>query len=283
MGTSKSYGGPTGNNPLLPPWAPPPPDILDPDSSFPDQNGDQHNNGNDQKDSSPPTPAWSIPKSQFTRFVTSGGGASNAKYLRNSARGFVRSQGGARNAARSAVAGRRSTRRLGRVLSFASGHSIAETAAEFNISFVGQTVESFLAALVDFIAPAGNTNEDAVARRAVTETLCILFEELSVEEQGMDVLSHLDESMIGDTIEIYISSYIGDRLMEVLAVKLETRSDSTSDACRIEREVKEYISERVKLEFASRNLSNVRWLEAEGERIAQQLFTEGYELIESWQ
>src|SRR5436190_19310954 len=99
MGTSNSYGGPTGGNPLLPAWA------QQSSQPVPDQNApepangeDENDNGSQQTDSNSPTPAgednppltltatatrrtsqgptsshWSSAKGNMTRFAGGGG------------------------------------------------------------------------------------------------------------------------------------------------------------------------------------------------------------------
>ena len=98
MGTSKSYGGPQGPQPLLPPWAQNPDDTNPPTRELPPQ------------DSEPSvvlaTPSlqslpgnWRAAKSSITRLV----GNHSKTDIRRAATAHIRSHGGSQNAARSAV------------------------------------------------------------------------------------------------------------------------------------------------------------------------------------
>lgn len=276
MGTSQSYGGPTGRTPLLPPWAPdaPPPngeqETQPPDGLGAPPGMPNPLSGNDQ-------PAWRVPKDAMRRYANSG----NADQMRGAARGFVRAQGGAKKAARAASAGRATARRLGAALSAAVTMGSAEMRKALGIQYVGQDVYVLLAELVDAIAPDGASNEEAVARVAATDTLEALFEQYEVAEQGLEGLDQLSRESIGEVIEQYVSTYIYTRLMEVLASRLESNPTvSVQEVCRMERDIEGYIRESIKLELSERDILRIDWSSQEGYTFVEEIFTEGYELLE---
>ena len=100
MGTSSSYGGPTGNNPLLPDWAQPDnvnpmPNDADPSEGEDagEVNDESTNDSNeepattDPATQSQPTPVnFRGAKSSMTRFVSGGGGSSGVGRSRTRAR-----------------------------------------------------------------------------------------------------------------------------------------------------------------------------------------------------
>ena len=276
MGTSQSYGGPTGRTPLLPPWAP----------DAPPPNGDQEGqppDGQGAADGMPnplggnAQPAWRGPKDAMRRYANSG----NMDQMRGAARGFVRAQGGARKAARAALAGRATAGRLGAALSATVTMGSTGIRKAFGIQYMGQDVYVLLAELVDAIAPEGASNEEAVARAAVTETLKALFKQYEVAEQGLEGLDQLSRESIGEVIEQYVSTYIYTRLMEVLGSRLENNPNvSVQEVCRIERDIEGYIRESIKLELSERDILRVDWSGQEGQTFVEEIFTEGYELLE---
>ncbi len=274
MGTSQSYGGPTGRTPLLPPWAPDaPPPNGDQESQPPDGQGVPSGipiGGNTQ-------PAWRVPKSAMRRYANSG----NIAQMRRAARGFVKAQGGARKAARTASAGRATAGRLGVALSAAVMMGSSGMRKALGIQYVGQDVYALLAELVDVIAPDGASNEETAARAAATETLETLFKQYDVAEQGLEGLDQLNRESIGEVIEQYVSTYIYTRLMEVLGSRLENNPNvSVQEVCRMERDIEGYIRESIKLELSERDILRVDWSSQEGHTFIEEIFTEGYELLE---
>lgn len=285
MGTSNPYPGPVGSNPLLPPWAPPP--------NAPDQEPPPPTNeGTDQDDreqpQQEPTPApqnpWHSPKDAMTRYARNGGSGSNAqRSLRRAARSFVVAQRGAGGATRASSAGRSTARNLGGFLSTAVTSGVAAAARQFGLAYVGRDIDAFFVALVDAIAPDGALAEEAVARDAAAETVAQLFEQYAVRDAGPDALSNLTPQAIGEALGIYVTTYINTRLMHVLASRLETAAGSHLQAYRMEREIKEYIVERVKLEFDATDALSFDLRDDRSRQVVEGIFREGYELLETWQ
>lgn len=287
MGTSTSYDGPTGSEPLLPPWAPDPvpePEEDQPEDESPEEQPEEESPKEDRPaddEEGPPVPEWRVPKSAMTRF-TNGGGADRGRFSRT-ARGAVQSQGGSRSAAGAARSGRSTTVRLGGALSALARGGAAELTAFLGRQFIGQDADALLAELMDVVAPDGADNEGAAARVAAADTLEVLFEEYAVQDGGLDALDALTGEAVGEVIERYVETYIYTRLMQLLASRLESKAASPKAACRMEREIKGYIEERVKLEKESRDWLGVDWSGTEGERLVVEVFTEGYQLIETWE
>jgi len=286
MGTSNAYPGPVGANPLLPPWAPPLdiPDEELPESTDGDAEQEQDGRGEPEEALPPTQNPWRTPKDAMTRYARDGGRGPNAqRSLRRAARGFVRGQGGARGATRASTAGRTTARNLGGFLSTAAASGVDAAAREFGLAYVGQDVDAFFVALVDAIAPAGAMVEEAVARDAAAETVAQLFEQYAVRENGLEVLNALTPQAIGEALGLYVATYINTRLMDVLASRIEKAAGSHLQAYRMEREVKEYIVERVKLEFDTSSALTFSLQDERGRQIVEGIFREGYELLETWQ
>lgn len=301
MGTSASYGGPKGRNPLLPPWAPPvdnqepngddsptqPDDDGSPngpDQSAPDNGGEPNSNVPPQTTGPNPsnlTP-WSAPKGSLSRYAGSlGGGSGHQGHLRSAMRGFVRAQGGASRASQAARSGRATARRLGGVLSTIARSGTVAAAESLGIGqFVGQDANTLLAALVDRVAPSGALLEEAAAREATIQTLEELFQNYGVQDNGFEALNTLDADGIKNTLGKYLGNYIYTRLVQIIGQKLESRS--TEDLIKVERAVKDYIFPRVRLELMDKtDMLSMDWSNAQGQLFVDQIYREGYQLIET--
>jgi len=271
MGTSKSYGGPTGRNPLLPPGAPPP---LDGDGAVP---------------RIPPVdalPQWGPVKAAMSRLAGSGRhGADAAKGVAAVGSRYVQAQGGARGATRAAVAGRRSAVALGQFLSAAAGRGIASAMRAFPISaFQGQPIEVLLEALVNALAPTGVGIEEEVARRAMAETLDDLLEKC-VNADGVVDLDRLSANLSFDVLVDFLVHYIDVRLMQTLSDRNEAKSSGSMDAVATEADVRQYIRDTVKFDLEAvaddgTSIADIDWAGPAGRAFIDRIFIQAHALME---
>ncbi len=228
-----------------------------------------------------PDTAWTSPKRAIGKYASSGGGGVNA--FKPVARGFVRAQGGSRQATRGSAGGVRTAQFLaGALTAFVQG---GETAlSEFvGRNFVGRSADEVLAALVDELAPGGAQNEDAAARDAACTVLEELFEKYSVETVGINGLAALDMAEVASVVVQYVAAYIFARLMQVLAIRLERNDLTPAAACRMERDIRSYVKDRVEEEVTPPQVNNISFTAAEGKRIVERVFDDAYSIIEVWE
>lgn len=291
MGTSKPYGG-AGSPPLLPPWATGDGSPQPPGNPSPDGN---ENGGPTPappvpplQQSPPPLPSplplpaprltpWTPAKRAMGNFAK-GGGAHN---LGNAARNYVRARGGAKSAARAASGGRQTTASLGGFLSGVASRGIVEVVRELGLAAViGQPVEIVLTEITNRLAPEGTTLEDAVARRAFNETLAAVFEKYGVEQDGLTKLNALDAEGVREAIEMSIVSYIYQRWLQELEIKVEERAISEREAVRCERDVRIFVRDAVSVDMAGKNLLTLRWNDREGREIIERIYQQAYSTLE---
>lgn len=170
-----------------------------------------------------------------------------------------------------------------RFLSTAATSGLEAAAQQFGLEYVGQNIDAFFVGLVDAIAPDGALAEEAVAHDAAAETVAQLFEQYAVQDIGLEALSSLTHQAIGKAIGLYVTNYINTRLMHVLASRLEKAAGSHLQAYRMEREIKGYIVERVKLELDTTDTLSFDLRDEQSRQVVELIFQEGYELLETWQ
>lgn len=300
MGTQKSYKGPPGRSPLLPPWAP---DLHD---GVGDAGEGDAGEGNGETPPAPQagsglTPAldstaapqpgpfepttpdvtWRSPSGFARRLARSPGSAGRDRH-RDVSRSFVRALGGARQAARSAPAARNAARSLGSFLSGVARDGIVATAARFGFSaYLGSGVNALLAALVRAFAPAGSDLDEAVARRASVETFVEMLKQYDVEAQGPEGLDALDEAGVRQTMERFVANCVADRLLQTLAGKIEAEAINAARAKEIEDELRDFISASVALEFGNTTLTDLAWDSREAGALIDRLFEGAYGVLEA--
>lgn len=287
MGTSKSFGGPTGSNPLLPPWAPP----LDPG---PDpENGDGDGDGADgdapsDRPNGPPRPLTEPPEwrgvlGQARRLASGGATGDSARTrARSAARKYVRNRGGSRTAAQGSVAGRSTGPRIGRFLSDVARYGVDQALRNLNLSeYVGRSAGDVLMGLADALLPRPNSPDDAAANQAGLEAFYDLLQQYDAHEQGIDALDALDADGIRHTLEHFIARYVTANILSTLSQRVEDGS-STAERCdEILREVRSVIVEIVRWDLRGRDVLDIDWSGAEGSQLIDRQLLHAYELLEA--
>ena len=301
MGTSSSYGGPTGGNPLLPAWAQqsgePAPDQNKP---TPDRDGSddapEQPEANETPDAEgdapelipaaippqrttagPTSSYWQSAKTNMTRFAAGGG----RRNLSRAGSSYVRARGGARGAAGSSRASRASTARLAGFLADVASRGTAAAVTALGVSLVGQSAETILTAIADALAPEGALLEESVARQAVDDVLLVLFERYDLENGSITNLDAVDAGAVREVIVLSVAQSIYLRWLEDLGKCIETGTATSNEALRLEREVKDYVRETLTLDLSGHDVLRVDWNGREGQQIVERIYREAYGFLEA--
>jgi hypothetical protein len=210
--------------------------------------------------------------------VAKNGGS--AGRLRLAGRRYVSAKGGAKKAVSTAVAGRAATASIGNFVSDVAARGFTEAARALGLQdTVGQKVDVVLARVINAIAPAGTNNDDAIARRAASETLRELFEKHGVQESGLDALNAMTPADVTDTIELSVAGYVYQLWLFELSQRIEQHAVSEADAVRLERDVKTFVRGLVKLKLDGKQALQLDWKGAEGKKFVQDIYEAAYKLL----
>lgn len=284
MGTSSSFGGQTGGNKLLPPWA------QDPVPSSPDQGDEGTEGGGEQpsqenpEDRTPSEPdpsnwvrteSWRAPKTLMRRY------ASNRGNLQRTARSYVRAKGGAGSAARMAVAGKRATARLGGFLSDIAKYGFQQAVTNLGLrDVIGQSVEVVFASIAQVLSPPGTTLENHIARRATNDALAAVFEKYVANDTDFQQLDNMSEESVRDAIKDCVQNYIYQRWLQELGDRIEKHAVNAEQAVRMERDVKAYVKEAVKLDLGKMDILNMDWNAPQIRHTMEAIYTDAYQMLE---
>jgi hypothetical protein len=298
MGTSKSYGGPGGRPPLLPPWALPGGGGADPSPPLPPEDGNMPQAPGDsaspssQNTPGPATPSlphpsvrpippsvqnWGRAKRSFGAAISNRGRGSA---WQKAGRGYVRALGGSRKAAGSARAAQRSSRALGRFLADVANRGIGPALQSLGLDrYVGQSPEIVMAAIANALAPEGSTREQAAARRAISDALKELYEKYSLQTGTIDSLNNMTAQAVVDALTGAVSSFIYRRWLSDLGLKIEQKAISHSQAVKLEREVKKYVRDRTRLDLKKIDVLKLNWKSDEAKALMKQIYTDAYSFL----
>jgi hypothetical protein len=294
MGTSSSNGGPSGVSSLLPSFYRP--SSIGVGSGSPangNRNGNSNSDGAEQDDDDSdgppenqnvqvqPVPAstdnWTNAKGAFTRYTKNTAGSN----IRKAARSYVRTLGGPRGATRSSARGIAVGGTFGGFLGSVTTRGVDATLTTLGLSnFIGRSSEEILAKIADAIAPAGATNDEAIARDAIIATLDIVY--TTIAENGGDIaaLESLTPEMIRESVMTYVSIYIFKKWVYELGVAVEKNTVSESQAIAMEIEIKDFITAEVKLAMQDKTIREFDLNNVSNQQTIETIFQTAYSILE---
>jgi hypothetical protein len=196
-------------------------------------------------------------------------------------RSYVRARHGATTAARSAVAGRTATARLGGFLAQGMRDGFAAVARRFGIDHLGRDVQFVLAAFVDLLAPDGAQLDEAAARKAIIDTITELFERYDVATNGIEALDHLTEDGMREAITLSIANVIDEKFQQDLASRVEDGRMSERAANELMEQAGDFIRGIVEIDTGTVDILSIDWDSKEGRDLVQQMYETAYSLLEN--
>lgn len=229
MGTSNSFGGPSGSTPLVPSWL------------GGDNNGDPPPTGPAAPPMRPPIPPAEPPKrftparTNFARFARSGG--SDRTSLGRAISQYV---SGASHGARNAAARMGSSRNAGaNLLSFLTEVNTRGARAALRTlnleALTGRPIEEVFVGLLEFICPDGGTVDEGIAREAFIETIADLAAE------GVTDLDELTAGQMQTVFELYVMNAIEARICNDIGTKVVSLPNDAHQARLVEEQLKDFI------------------------------------------
>lgn len=248
MGTSNPYGGPGGQNPLIPSWLPGGDDGAAPpdggDGSQPAPPGQPPGAGQQSQPPAPPPPTsvgsgLSSARGNFSRFARSGG--SDRSALGRAVSGYIRdAAGGSRQAAQRMGSSRGAGSRLLGFLADAQARGATEALRALNLEHLaGRPIEEIFLGLTDYICPEVGTVDEGIARDAFIETIADLA------EQGITDLDGLTPDQVQTVFELFATHAIEARLCNDIGAKVVTLPANPAAAASVQTQLKDFIARGV--------------------------------------
>lgn len=146
--------------------------------------------------------------------------------------------------------------------------------------YLNQSAEVVLSALCDILSPAGTTRDDVATRQAMATVLGELYEELDEEGLEFSSLDSLNEERLTGIIRSFVAESIFRRWINDLGRCIERNAISEGEAVRLEREIRDWIHETVKLDLSGTNMLQADWQSREMNNTMDRIYKEAYGFIE---
>ena len=282
MGTSSSYGGPGNSTPLVPTWlesdgeAPPPaPNETSADGDGAGDGAPEHPEQEPLHDTPSNTNRFTVPRTNFTRFVRSGG--SDRASLGRAVSGYVsRSSGGARNAARRMGSTRRTGRQLLGFLSNAITQGARQALRALNLeSLAGRPIDEIFLGLVDYICPDGGTVDEGIARDAFIETIADLV------ESGIPDLDALTPDQMQTLFELHTAHAIQTRICNDIGAQAILLPEDVRTATSIQDQIFDFVRRGV-VDALTRSGNAINELTADNiQQFVDQIYEDAFAILRS--
>jgi len=282
MGTSSAYGGPGNSTPLIPSWlepdgeaAPPEPNETSADGDGASDGAPDHPEQEPLPDVLPNTNRFTVPRTNFTRFVRSGG--SDRASLGRAVSGYVsRSSGGARNAARRMGSTRRTGRQLLGFLSDVVTQGARQALSALNLeSLAGRPIDEIFLGLVDYICPDGGTVDEGIARDAFIETIADLV------ESGITDLDALTPDQMQTFFELHTAHAIQTRICNDIGAQAILLPEDVRTATSIQDQIYDFVRRGV-ADALTRSGNAINELTADNiQQFVDQIYEDAFAILRS--
>ncbi|MDR2384165.1 MAG: hypothetical protein LBD80_00685 [Tannerella sp.] len=238
---------------------------------------EQQNESNQPAQNQPQQTSWQKAKTAMSKYASKGG---SAKGKSGAVSYYVKGYGGARNAAKTAKAGIRTTINVGNFFGGVSNRGISQVLKEYNIQTDGRSPKQILNDIVNVLAPNPDTNDDSVARKALISTMSVIYEKFDDEKQDISLLDSLDSNISEKIVSKYIETFIYERLINDVGSRIETKAENSSQVLKIEKELKEYIESKVSTTLKDKPLSSINTNSNNVYSFVEELYHQCYKVLE---
>jgi hypothetical protein len=254
MGCSTKNKGQNGKTPLVPSWlddngggdftpnGPENSQDHDGDDSTPssprNSNGDgKQPDNNTTQPAQPDLKRFSTARSNFTRYINSGGNGGDGGNLRRAVSSYVRhAAGGSQNAIKRLGSARNTTAKLLSVIGGFASSGVSATARLLHLGdIIGKSAKDAFIRIMDFVCPDGGRTDEGIARSAYIEALSKMPD---WENKQIEMLT--PPEFLAFT-EIFMSDVIEGRIINDIGNKLFSLPKDIAAVENIQKQMKDYI------------------------------------------
>ena len=119
-----------------------------------------------------------------------------------------------------------------------------------------------------------------MARKALVNTMSIIYEKFDDEKKDISLLDSLDSDISKILITKYIETFIYERLIHDVGSRIEKKAENSNAAAKIEKELKEYIETKVSTTLNDKPLSIINSETKNVNVLVEGLYQQCYKVLE---
>ena len=147
---------------------------------------------------------------------------------------------------KSSKSGIRGAINIGRLFADIQQQGYQKTFDDLGIEYQGKSAKEICSGLVNYISDSADSKEDTVARIAAVNAMSKIYEYMENNNLELQALDKVDNVLMEQVLGAYVECYIWGRILNDLQYCLEKYSDDIDRTIKIEQEMKDYVSSKVK-------------------------------------
>lgn len=124
-----------------------------------------------------------------------------------------------------------------------------KTFDDLGIEYQGKSAKEICSGLVNYISDSADSKEDSVARIAAVNAMSKMYEYMENNNLELQSLDKVDNALMEQVLSTYVECYIWGRILNDLQFCLEKYSDDIDRTMKVEQEMKDYVSNKVRTTF----------------------------------
>jgi hypothetical protein len=187
----------------------------------------------------PPPNRFTAPRTNFSRFASSGG--SDRRAMGRAVSGYVSSgAGGARQAARRMGSSRQAGARLYSFLADAQARGPVEALRSLNLAaLAGRPIEEVFIGVAEYVCPVGGTVDEGIARDAFVEMVAELA------DQGVTDFDTLTPEQMQTVFEMFVSNAVEARIYNDVGKNGITLPDDVNAVEEVQAQLHDFVARAV--------------------------------------
>ena len=165
------------------------------------------------------------------------------------ARNYVKAAGGTAGLIKSSKSGIRGAVNIGRLFSDIQQQGYQKAFDDLGIEYQGKSAKEICSSLVNYISASADSKEDSVARIAAVNAMSKMYEYMENNNLELQSLDKVDNVLMEQVLSTYVECYIWGRILNDLQYCLEKYSDDIDRTMKVEQEMKDYVSSKVRTTF----------------------------------
>ena len=138
---------------------------------------------------------------------------------------------------------------IGRLFSDIQQQGYQKTFDDLGIEYQGKSAKEICSGLVNYISDSADSKEDSVARIAAVNAMSKMYEYMENNNLELQSLDKVDNALMEQVLSTYVECYIWGRILNDLQFCLEKYSDDIDRTMKVEQEMKDYVSNKVRTTF----------------------------------
>lgn len=191
-----------------------------------------------------PKVSWKATKTAFSKYINGHGGS-----VSKTAKNYVKAAGGTAGLVKNSKSGIKGAINIGKLFSDIQQQGYQKTFDDLGIEYQGKSAKEICSGLVNYISDSADSKEDSVARIAAVNAMSKIYGYIENNNLELQSLDKVDNELMEQVLGTYVECYIWGRILNDLQYCLEKYSDDIERTMKVEQEMKDYVSSKVKTTF----------------------------------